>query len=65
MTKSKRLRFAIVVLLVNFIIFCVALYLDRDLTATGVGLMTLNAPLLVYILGESYRPSGKKPGDSA
>jgi hypothetical protein len=45
---------------INAIIFCFGIYSDTDLTALGAGLSMLNAPILVYVLGDSYRPSEKK-----
>tara|TARA_R110000824_G_scaffold252912_2_gene441753 strand:+ start:985 stop:1221 length:237 start_codon:yes stop_codon:yes gene_type:complete len=60
MTKSKRFRITIAVLVANFAIFMYGIFKGADLSALGTGLSLLNAPLYAYILGESYRPSNTK-----
>jgi uncharacterized membrane protein YkgB len=60
MKKSKRAKVSLIVLGLNFVTFWLGMYLKSDLNNLGIGLMTINGPLLVYILGESYRPSGFK-----
>ena len=60
MTKSKRFRLTIIVLVANFAIFMYGIYKGADLSSLGTGLSLLNTPLYAYILGESYRPSNNK-----
>lgn len=55
--KSKRLRGMSIALAVNFITVWAGMYLDSDLTALGTCLSLINAPLYIYIMGDSYRPS--------
>jgi hypothetical protein len=55
--KSKRLRFAVGVLIANFVVVIFGMWKGTDLVALGTCLMMINAPLYVYILGDSYRPS--------
>jgi len=47
----------IVFLMLNFILFAVGMYFKVDLTSLGTGLSLVNAPLYVYILGETFRKS--------
>ena len=56
--KSKRLMIAVAMLILNFIIFGVGMYLNKDLTALGTGLALINAPLYGYLFSETTRPSG-------
>ena len=56
-TNNKRLKFCIAVLSLNFISFWLGMYFKADLTELGVGLAALNAPLYVYVLGETFRAS--------
>jgi hypothetical protein len=56
-SPSKRLKFSICVIVANFIIGIIGMFLGADLTALGVFLSLSNAPLYVYILGESLRPT--------
>jgi hypothetical protein len=55
--KSKRLRFAICVIVANFLIGILGICKGADLTALGTFLALSNTPLYVYILGDSFRPS--------
>lgn len=55
--KSKRLRFAIWVIVVNFLMGGFGIYHGADLQALGMFLALSNAPLYVYILGDTNRPS--------
>jgi len=62
--KSKRLISVSLVLICNFLIFLYGIYKGTDLQALGTGLSMLNAPLYVYLVAETYRPSGVlKTGD--
>jgi len=58
--KSKRFIISILALLINFILFSVAMYMKTDLTAVGTGLSLLNTPLYAYIFGETKRESSNK-----
>jgi hypothetical protein len=58
--KSKRFRFSLVVIAVNFLLGGMGMYLKADLVQLGTFLVMSNSPLYVYILGESYRPSNLK-----
>lgn len=60
LSKSKRMKLSMLVISLNFITFWIGIYFKLDLNNLGVGLMTINAPLLAYIMGETYRPSDKK-----
>jgi hypothetical protein len=55
--KSKRFIISIIALLINFILFSIAMKMGLDLTAVGTGLALLNAPLYGYIFGETKRKS--------
>jgi hypothetical protein len=57
MTKSKRLKFTIFAVIVNFILAIYGINKGVDLTALGTFLALVNTPLYAYILGESFRPS--------
>jgi len=62
--KGKtRLRVAIWTLIANFIVYIIGIIYKSDLTSLGVGLAAINTPILVYILGETFRPSGYKQSD--
>lgn len=54
---STRLRFSIWVIIANFLAGVIGMVLGTDLTALGVFLSLSNAPLYVYVLGRSFRPS--------
>ena len=56
--KSKRMKSMTIVLIVNFLIFAYGIYKGVDLMALGTGLAALNAPLYMYLWGETSRPSG-------
>jgi hypothetical protein len=58
--KSKRLRSTTYTLIANFIIFAFGICMEADLLALGTGLAALNAPLYVYLWGETTRKSTKK-----
>ena len=58
--KSKRLRFTIAIIVVNFLIGIYGISQGADLTELGTFLALSNTPLYVYILGDSYRPSNYK-----
>jgi len=60
MKTQKRLKSAWIVLGLNMGLFAFGIYKGVDLTSLGTGLAMMNAPVLVYILGESFRPSLKK-----
>jgi len=57
--KSKRLNTSTIVLACNFLIFVYGISQGSDLQNLGTGLAMLNAPLYVYLWGETSRPSGK------
>lgn len=59
MKTHKRLKSAWVVLGLNMGLFALGIYNSADLMSLGTGLALMNAPVLVYILGESFRPSIK------
>lgn len=52
---STRLRFSVWVIIANFIIGIVGIFLGSDLTALGVFLAMSNTPLYAYILGRTFR----------
>ena len=58
-TKSKRLGTSGMVLIANFVIFLYGISKGADLQGLGTGLAMLNAPLYVYLWGETSRPSGQ------
>jgi len=58
--QSKRLRFSVIVIIVNFIIGAFGIYHNTDLQALGMFLAMSNAPLYAYVLGDTYRPSNTK-----
>ena len=58
--KQKRLKFAIIISIINLSIFCVGMYKGTDLISIGTGLSLINAPLYAYILGETMRKSENK-----
>ena len=55
--KSKRFILSITALLINFILFSIAMYMKLDLTSVGTGLSLLNAPLYGYLFAETKRES--------
>jgi hypothetical protein len=55
--KSKRLRFSAIVIAANFIIGCLGIIYESDLTALGTFLALANTPLYAYILGDTFRAS--------
>ncbi len=55
---SKRLGSSTAVLAANFAIFVYGIHTGADLQALGTGLAMLNAPLYMYLWGETSRPSG-------
>lgn len=57
---SKRLRFSIAVIIVNFLIGGFGIYHVADLSDLGMFLALSNSPLYVYILGDTVRPSNNK-----
>jgi len=58
--KQKRLKFAIIITIINLIIFSVGMYMGTDLISIGTGLSLLNAPMYAYIFGETIRKSENK-----
>jgi hypothetical protein len=59
--KSKRLLLSFFTLCGNFFLFYVGIKADmkgNDLVQLGVGLATISLPVMGYIFGETYRPSG-------
>jgi hypothetical protein len=52
---STRLRFSVWVIIANFILGIIGMFVGTDLTALGVFLSLSNAPLYVYVLGRSFR----------
>lgn len=59
-TENKRIKSAWVVFGINVILFTLGMFKQVGLTDLGVGLAAANMPVLVYILGESFRPSKLK-----
>jgi len=55
--QRTRLKFSIGVIIANFIAGIIGMLLGADLTALGVFLSMANAPLYVYVLGQSFAPS--------
>jgi hypothetical protein len=55
--ESTRLRFSIWVIVANFVVGIIGMFVGADLTALGVFLSLSNAPLYVYVLGATFRPS--------
>jgi hypothetical protein len=55
--KSKRLRFSIAMIVLNFVIGIYGIHKGADLSALGSFLALANSPLYAYILGDSLRPS--------
>ena len=62
-TVNKRIKSAWIVFGVNVILFTIGMITSAGLTDLGVGLAAANIPVLVYILGESFRPSIKKDNE--
>ncbi len=58
--KSKRLSSSSIVLAANFLIFLFGISKGADLQGLGTGLAMLNAPLYMYLWGETSRPSPKQ-----
>ena len=63
METQKRLKSAWIVLGLNMGLFAFGIYKGIDLTNLGTGLALMNAPVLVYLLGETFRPSIKNKKD--
>jgi len=57
MKTQKRLKSAWIVLGLNLALFALGIIKGAGLTDLGAGLAMVNAPVLIYILGESFRPS--------
>lgn len=57
MKTQKRLKSAWIVLGLNMTLFGLGIIKGAGLTDLGAGLAMVNAPVLIYILGESFRPS--------
>ena len=57
MKTQKRLKSAWIVLGLNMTLFALGIFKGSDLSDLGTGLALVNAPVLVYILGETFRPS--------
>ena len=57
MKTQKRLKSAWIVLGLNLALFSLGILKGSGLTDLGAGLAMVNAPVLIYILGESFRPS--------
>ena len=59
-SNSKRLRISIIAFFIYIIIGILTLFIDsKALTGMGVYIGSTSLPILVYILGESFRPSNK------
>jgi hypothetical protein len=58
MTKSKRLKFSMTIIAINFLFGIYGIHAGTDLGDLGTFLALVNTPLYVYVLGETYRPSG-------
>jgi hypothetical protein len=56
-SPRTRLKFSVWVIIANFVLGMIGMLLGADLTALGVFLAMSNAPLYVYVLGDSFRPS--------
>ena len=55
--RSKRLKVTIGCIALNFAIFTLGLFLDKEPFQVGSGLAALNIALVGYIWGETSRPS--------
>jgi len=59
-SKSKRLRIAILAFFIYIILGIITLFTDSSaLSGMGIYVGSTSLPILVYILGESFRPSNK------
>jgi drug/metabolite transporter (DMT)-like permease len=56
---SKRLKFALIAAICNFVLFALGLYMGVDLISLGTGLSLINTPIYAYIFGETVRKSEK------
>ncbi len=66
LTKSKRLKFAIIVIAINLTIGMITLFVAPEvLVAMGTFLLMSNSPLYTYIIGETIRKSYNKAYDAA
>ena len=59
-SRSKRLWIVAGALFLNFATVWFGIHKGVDLTALGTCLAMINAPLYVYVFGESWRPSKPK-----
>lgn len=55
--QSKRLRSAWILFGIDTMLFVLGIFKGANLSELGTGLALVDTPLLVYILGESIRPS--------
>jgi len=60
MSNSKRLKFSITIIAINFLFGVYGIHAKIDLTDLGTFLAMVNTPLYAYIFGETYRPSKSK-----
>ena len=57
MTKLKRLKSAWIVFSVNMLLFLIGILKGAQLMDLGGGIALVDAPIFVYIFGETFRPS--------
>jgi len=62
LTKSKRFWFSMIVFAICITAFILGVKWGSDPIALGTGITMLSAPLLGYLLGETFRPSGTVNG---
>lgn len=56
-SSNSRMKITIGCLIANYIIIMIGIFEGVDLSDLGIGLAALNAPLYVYVYGQSVRPS--------
>ena len=55
--KHTRMSITLGCLVLNYLIVMFGIFQGSDLSDLGTGLALLNAPLYVYVIGQSIRPS--------
>ena len=60
-SKSKRLWISIITLLVNLVIITICIFKAyENVVEVAKAITIVETPILIYVLGETFRPSGKK-----
>ena len=57
--EQKRMKVAMMAMAINYVLFAYGIHKGIDLTDLGSGLAMTNAPILVWVLGETFRPTQK------